>query len=125
MSDTLSKTAASPSAAPPPDARRTLAIARLRDLALVPAIVAVAIVGYIIDPAITHGLGLHVLPPAFAIPVVLLVGVLVGAFNGLLIVRFGLNGFIVTLGALKEMVAPGLLAGAGATASTLLPRAGR
>lgn len=164
MSDTLSKTAA-PTSAPPPDARRSLALARLRDLALVPAIVAVAIVGYlvnpvflqsdniinvlqsmseisvlvlaqtmvlitgkmdlslestfglapgiaawlVIDPAVTHGLGVHVLPPALAVPVVLLVGVLVGAFNGLLIVRFGLNGFIVTLGML--IVLRGLLTG--------------
>ena len=164
MSDTLSKTDASP-AAQPPDRRRALAIARLRDLALVPAIIAVAIVGYfvnpvflqsdnvinvlqsmseisivvlaqtivlitgkmdlslestfglapgiaawlIVDPAVTHGLGVHVLPPALAIPVVLLVGVLVGAFNGLLIVRFGLNGFIVTLGML--IVLRGLLTG--------------
>ncbi len=165
MSDTLSKTASSPSAAAPPNPRRTLAIARLRDLALVPAIIAVAIAGYIvnpvflqsdniinvlqsmseisivvlaqtmvlitgkmdlslestfglapgiaawliIDPAVTHGLGVHVLPPALAIPVVLLVGALVGGFNGLLIVRFGLNGFIVTLGML--IVLRGLLTG--------------
>ena len=165
MSDTLSETAASTAASPPPDARRSLAFARLRDLALVPAIIAVAVVGYlvnpvflqsdnivnvlqsmseisvlvlaqtmvlitgkmdlslestfglapgiaawlIIDPAVTHGLGVHVLPPALAIPVVLLVGVLVGAFNGLLIVRFGLNGFIVTLGML--IVLRGLLTG--------------
>ena len=40
---------------------------------------------------------------------VLLVGALVGAFNGLLIVRFGLNGFIVTLGML--IVLRGLLTG--------------
>lgn len=164
MSDTLSK-AAAPTSAPPPDVRRNLALARLRDLALVPAIVAVAIVGYlvnpvflqsdniinvlqsmseisvlvlaqtmvlitgkmdlslestfglapgiaawlVIDPAVTHGLGVHVLPPALAVPVALLVGVLVGAFNGLLIVRFGLNGFIVTLGML--IVLRGLLTG--------------
>jgi simple sugar transport system permease protein len=164
MSDTLSTTT-SPSAAAPPRPRRTLVIARLRDLALVPAIIAVAIVGYIvnpvflqsdnvinvlqsmseiaivvlaqtmvlitgkmdlslestfglapglaawliIDPAVTHGLGVHVLPPALAIPVVLLVGALVGGFNGLLIVRFGLNGFIVTLGML--IVLRGLLTG--------------
>ncbi|MEV4141481.1 ABC transporter permease [Dactylosporangium sp. NPDC049742] len=161
MTDTLPETAVSA----PSEVRRSLAFARLRDLALVPAIVAVAVVGYIvnpvflrsdnivnvlqsmseisvlvlaqtmvlitgkmdlslestfglapgiaawliIDPAVTHGLGVHVLPPALAIPVVLLVGVLVGAFNGLLIVRFGLNGFIVTLGML--IVLRGLLTG--------------
>jgi simple sugar transport system permease protein len=145
--------------------RRGPLVARLRDLALVPAIVAVAIVGFIVnpvflssdnivnvlqsmseisivvlaetvvlitgkmdlslestfglapglaawlivDPAVTHGLGVHALPPGFAVPVVLLVGALVGAFNGLLIVRFGLNGFVVTLGML--IVLRGLLTG--------------
>ncbi|MFF5225146.1 ABC transporter permease [Dactylosporangium sp. NPDC000521] len=161
MTDTLSETAVSS----PSEVRRSLAFARLRDLALVPAIVAVAVVGYlvnpvflqsdnivnvlqsmseisvlvlaqtmvlitgkmdlslestfglapgiaawlVVDPAVTHGLGVHALPPALAVPVVLLVGVLVGAFNGLLIVRFGLNGFIVTLGML--IVLRGLLTG--------------
>src|SRR5690349_16235936 len=161
MSDTLSAGAAAPLL----PRRRPPAIARLRDLALVPAIIAVAIVGFIvnpvflssdnivnvlqsmseisivvlaetivlitgkmdlslestfglapgiaawlvIDPAVTHGLGVHVLPPALAVPVVLLVGALIGAFNGLLIVRFGLNGFIVTLGML--IVLRGLLTG--------------
>ena len=63
----------------------------------------------IVDPALTRGLGLDLLPDAWAVPVVLLVGALVGAFNGLLIVRFGLNGFIVTLGML--IVLRGLLTG--------------
>src|SRR3954451_8346641 len=167
MSDTLSTTTATPPAAPPPASshRRTLALARLRDLALVPAIIAVAIVGFIVnpvflqgdniinvlqsmseisiivlaetvvliagkmdlslestfglapgiaawlivDPAVTHGLGLHVLPSALAVPAVLLVGALIGMFNAVLIVRFGLNGFIVTLGML--IVLRGLLTG--------------
>jgi simple sugar transport system permease protein len=165
MSDTLSSTTAPPEAPPPPAARRTLALARMRDLALVPAIIAVAIVGFIVspvflqpdniinvlqsmseiaivvlaetlvliagkmdlslestfglapgvaawlivDPAVTHGLGVHAVPGALAIPLVLLVGALIGAFNGLLIVRFGLNGFIVTLGML--IVLRGLLTG--------------
>lgn len=170
MSETLS-TATPPSATPPsppsrsPSSSRTLAVARLRDLALVPAIIAVAIVGsivnpvflssdniinvlqsmseiailvlaqtivlitgkmdlslestfglapgiaawLIVDPALTRGLGLGVLPEAWAVPVALLVGALIGAFNGLLIVRFGLNGFIVTLGML--IVLRGLLTG--------------
>src|SRR3954453_13037363 len=125
--------------------RRSLAIARLRDLALIAAIIAIAIVGQIVnpvflhpdnvlnvlqtmseisilvlaetliliagkmdlslestfglapgvaawlvvDPAVTHGLGLHALPSGWAIPLVLIVGALIGAFNGLLIVRFG------------------------------------
>jgi simple sugar transport system permease protein len=143
--------------------RHALVIARLRDLALIPAIIAIAIVGQIVNPVflhsdniinvlqtmaeiailvlaqtlvliagkmdlslestfglapgiaawltvapgVTHGLGL--LPGAWAIPVTLAVGALVGAFNGLLIVRFGLNGFIVTLGML--IVIRGLLTG--------------
>ncbi|GGM24602.1 sugar ABC transporter permease [Micromonospora sonchi] len=167
MSETLSTTARPPAAppSPPGTSSRSLAIARLRDLALVPAIIAVAIVGsivnpvflsadniinvlqsmseiaivvlaqtivlitgkmdlslestfglapgiaawLIVDPALTRGLGLDLLPDAWAVPVVLLVGALVGAFNGLLIVRFGLNGFIVTLGML--IVLRGLLTG--------------
>jgi len=165
MSDTLSSTSAPAEASAHPATRRTLALARLRDLALVPAIIAVAIVGFIVspvflqadniinvlqsmseiaivvlaetlvlitgkmdlslestfglapglaawlivDPAVTHGLGVHALPGALAIPLVLLAGALIGAFNGLLIVRFGLNGFIVTLGML--IVLRGLLTG--------------
>ncbi|MFF3855532.1 ABC transporter permease [Micromonospora sp. NPDC002575] len=168
MSDTLS-TAKASSPAPPPSRpsspSRSLVVARLRDLALVPAIIAVAIVGsivnpvflssdniinvlqsmseiailvlaqtvvlitgkmdlslestfglapgiaawLIVDPALTRGLGLGVLPEGWAVPVVLLVGALVGAFNGLLIVRFGLNGFVVTLGML--IILRGLLTG--------------
>lgn len=167
MSETVSTAAPAPTTPPGPPApsSRSLALARLRDLALVPAIVAVAIVGWIVspvflstdniinvlqsmseiaivvlaqtivliagkmdlslestfglapgiaawltvDPALTRGLGLDLLPGAWAVPVVLLVGALVGAFNGLLIVRFGLNGFIVTLGML--IVLRGLLTG--------------
>jgi simple sugar transport system permease protein len=54
-----------------------------------------------------HGLGL--LPGAWAIPVTLAVGALVGVVNALLIIRFGLNGFIVTLGML--IVLRGILTG--------------
>ncbi|GIJ49662.1 sugar ABC transporter permease [Virgisporangium aliadipatigenens] len=165
MSDTLSTGTAPASVTPSPAARRAPAIARLRDFALVPAIVAVAIVGFIVnpvflsgdnlinvlqsmseisivvlaetivlitgkmdlslestfglapglaawlivDPAVTHGLGLHAVPQVWAVPLVLLTGAAVGAFNGLLIVRFKLNGFIVTLGIL--IVLRGLLTG--------------
>ena len=143
--------------------RRTLVTARLRDVALVPAIVAIAVVGYLVDPVflsssnlvtilqtmseigvlvlaetlvlvtgrmdlslestfglapgvaawlivptgVTHGLGL--LPGWTGVPVTLLVGALVGAVNGLLIVRFKLHGFVVTLGML--IVLRGLLTG--------------
>ncbi|MDH2430772.1 ABC transporter permease [Sphaerisporangium sp. TRM90804] len=156
-----------PQGSPPPqDARRRragLRLARLRDLALVPAVVVIAIVGQIVNPIFLqgdnvinilqtmseisllvlaqtlvlvsgrmdlslestfglapgvaawmtvaagagHGLGL--LPGMWAIPVTLAVGVLAGVVNALFIVRFGLNGFIVTLGML--IVLRGLLTG--------------
>jgi simple sugar transport system permease protein len=54
-----------------------------------------------------HGLGL--LSGGWAIPVTLAVGALVGVINSLLIIRFGLNGFIVTLGML--IVLRGILTG--------------
>jgi simple sugar transport system permease protein len=165
MSDTLPPRTGTPAVPRSPDRRRAPALARLRDVALVPAILVVAVVGWIVspvflssdnlinvlqsmseiaivvlaetivlitgkmdlslestfglapgiaawlivDPAITHGLGLHALPAGLAVPIVLAVGALVGAFNGLLIVRFGLNGFVVTLGML--IVLRGLLTG--------------
>ncbi len=140
-----------------------LRIARLRDLALVPAIVLIGIVGQIVSPVflttdnvlnvlqtmsevgllvlaqtlvllvgkmdlslestfglapgvaawmiaptgVAHGLGL--LSNAWAIPIVLLVGALIGLVNAFLIVRFRLNGFIVTLGMLITL--RGLLTG--------------
>jgi len=58
---------------------------------------------------VTGGQGLGLLSGGWAIPVTLLVGVLIGALNAVLIVRFGLNGFIVTLGML--IVLRGLLTG--------------
>src|SRR3954451_1857276 len=150
----------SATAAPVPGARR-LALARLRDLALLPGILAIAVVGQLVNPVFLqydnvlnilqtmseiallvlaqtlvlvvgkmdlslestfglapgvaawltigggHSLGL--LPSWAAVPVVLVVGVLVGALNALLIVRFGLSGFVVTLGML--IVLRGLLTG--------------
>lgn len=151
---TLSPAADTDDSPPAGGARRSLAIARLRDLALIPAIIVIAIVGQIVNPVflhtdnlinvlqtmseiailvlaetlvliagkmdlslestfglapgvaawlvvqpgVTHGLGL--VPGAWAVPLTLVVGALIGAFNGLLIVRFKLNGFIVTLGML-------------------------
>ncbi|MEU4411449.1 ABC transporter permease [Streptosporangium sp. NPDC023963] len=143
--------------------RPRVRLARLRDLALVPAIIAIAVVGQIVHPiflqpdnlinilqtmsemsllvmaqtivlvagkmdlslestfglapgvaawltvAVGSGAGLGLLPGAWAIPVTLAVGVLIGVINALLIVRFGLNGFIVTLGML--IVLRGLLTG--------------
>jgi simple sugar transport system permease protein len=138
-------------------------IARLRDFALVPAIILIGIVGQIVSPVflhsdnllnvlqqmsevgllvlaqtlvllvgkmdlslestfglapgiaawiiapagVAHGLGL--LSNVWAIPIVLLVGAAIGLINALLIVRFGLNGFIVTLGMLITL--RGLLTG--------------
>ncbi len=140
-----------------------LRIARLRDLALVPAILGMMVVGWIVSPAflhwtnlqnvlqqqsevsllvlaealvllcgrmdlslestfglapgiaawlvlapgVAHGLGL--LPGGWSVPVTLAVGVLIGVVNALFIIRFGLNGFIVTLGML--IVLRGLLTG--------------
>ena len=142
---------------------RRVMLARLRDLALVPAVIAIAVVGYLVNPVflnsdnvinilqtmseigllvlaqtlvlvagkmdlslestfglapgvaawlivptgVTHGLGL--LPGWIGPLVTLLVGALVGIANGALIVRFGLNGFVVTLGML--IVLRGLLTG--------------
>ncbi|GII81686.1 sugar ABC transporter permease [Sphaerisporangium rufum] len=55
-------------------------------------------VGLVI-PATADGLGAE-LPVWTAIPLCLLTGGLIGAFNGMLIVRFRLSAFIVTLGML-------------------------
>ncbi|MEU4366581.1 ABC transporter permease [Micromonospora chersina] len=152
-------------AAGPPPGRRVgkLAIARLRDLALVPAIALIAIVGQIINSvflqpdnliniaqtmseiallvlaqtivlvagkmdlslestfglapgvaawltvAVGAGHGTGLLSGAWSIPITLLVGALIGIANAALIVRFGLHGFIVTLGML--IVLRGLLTG--------------
>ncbi|WP_181806712.1 ABC transporter permease [Streptomyces shenzhenensis] len=168
MSEKTLADAPAPDAAQPGRGPRVLLggripLARLRDLALVPAIVIIAIVGQIVNPVFLqpdnlinvlqtmsemallvlaqtmilivkkmdlslestmglapgvaawlvvpagagHGLGL--LPGAWAVPVTLTVGVLVGLLNSLLIIRFGLNGFIVTLGML--IVLRGVLTG--------------
>jgi len=141
----------------------SLKLARLRDLALIPAILAIAVVGYLVNPVflhsdnlinvlqqqseisllvlaqalvliagrmdlslestfglapgvaawlvlapgMTHGLG--ILPAGLAVPATLAVGIVIGFVNGLLIVKFQLNGFIVTLGML--IVLRGLLTG--------------
>jgi simple sugar transport system permease protein len=138
-------------------------LARLRDFALIPAIIVIAVVGQIVNPiflqgdnlinilqtmseisllvlaqtivlvagkmdlslestfglapgvaawltvAAGSGAGLGLVPGAWSIPITLAVGALIGMINALLIVRFGLNGFIVTLGML--IVLRGLLTG--------------
>jgi ribose/xylose/arabinose/galactoside ABC-type transport system permease subunit len=122
-------------------------VARLRDFALVPVIIALLAVGAVVDPsfrtpqnllnvlqqqtelallvlaealiliagrfdlslestvALAPALGLLVpvalgLGSGWSIPVCLLAGAVVGAFNGLLIVVFRLSAFVVTLGML-------------------------
>jgi ABC-type xylose transport system permease subunit len=133
---------------------RAVQLARFRDLALVPAIIVLVIVGAVIPPvflsrdnitnvlqqqtelsllvlaeaiiliagkfdlslestvglapalsiglvipAASNGLGTN-WPQWTAIPICLLIGALVGAFNGMLILKFKLSAFIVTLGML-------------------------
>jgi ribose/xylose/arabinose/galactoside ABC-type transport system permease subunit len=134
--------------------RRVPRLGRMRDLALVPAILVLILVGALIDPvflstanivnvlqqqtelsllvlaeaiiliggkfdlslestvglapalavalvipAASHGLGVE-WASWLAIPICLVVGLLIGAFNGVLILRLGLSAFIVTLGML-------------------------
>jgi simple sugar transport system permease protein len=55
------------------------------------------VAAWLMVPVATYGLGLK-LNPLLAIIVLLAVGAAVGVFNGLLIVKARLNGFIVTLG---------------------------
>src|SRR5688572_16981454 len=152
MSDTSTAPSSADPGTPGPATRapRRFALARLRDFALVPGIIAIAVVGQSVSPVflqydniinilqtmseiallvlaqtmvlivgkmdlslestfglapgvaawltITGGHSLGMLPSWAGLPVVLLVGVLVGALNALLIVRFGLSGFVVTLG---------------------------
>jgi simple sugar transport system permease protein len=168
MSETATAPVAQPGASegpagPAPTPRNRIAFARLRDLVLVPAIVAILIVGQVVNPvfltrdnlinvlqtmselallvlaqtivlvagkmdlslestfglapgvaawmtvAVGAGHGLGILPGGWAVPITLVVGALIGVANSLLIVRFGLNGFIVTLGML--IVLRGLLTG--------------
>ncbi|WP_433066071.1 ABC transporter permease [Dactylosporangium sp. CS-033363] len=137
--------------------RPLLKFARLRDLALVPAIAVLLVVGAVIDPvflshsnlvnvlqqvtelslvvlaetliliggrfdlslestvglapalgvalvipAASHGIGTE-WSTALAVPICLLVGAAIGAVNGVLILRFGLSAFIVTLGMLTTV----------------------
>lgn len=155
MSET---TSLAPPVAPPPVRPQggRIALAKLRDLALIPAIVVICVLGQLVNPVFlrydnlinvlqtmseiallvlaqtivlvvgkmdlslesTFGLAPGIaayltvdgmLSGGWAIPVTLLVGVVIGVVNAVLIVRFGLNGFIVTLGML--IVLRGLLTG--------------
>jgi simple sugar transport system permease protein len=141
--------------APPRQRSQVLRIARLRDLALIPAVILIGAVGVYVSPIFLtsrnlsnilqqqseislvvlgeamiliagrldlslestvglapgvacwlilpkspyHGEGL-LLAGGWGIPITLAVGLLIGVLNGLLIVRFKLHGFIVTLGML-------------------------
>ncbi|MFJ9250989.1 ABC transporter permease [Streptomyces sp. NPDC101776] len=163
LADTATTDAAVPNGKQPRMLGGRIPLARLRDLALVPAIVVIAIVGQIVNPVFLqpdnlmnvlqtmsemallvlaqtmilivkkmdlslestmglapgvaawlvvpagagHGLGL--LPGGWAVPITLAMGVLIGLVNAVLIIRFGLNGFIVTLGML--IVLRGILTG--------------
>jgi simple sugar transport system permease protein len=153
-----------PPVVPAPAASRKsggIALAKLRDVALIPAIVVICVLGQLVNPVflrydniinvlqtmseiallvlaqtivlivgkmdlslestfglapgiaayltVTGGQGLGLLPGMWAVPATLAVGLAVGAVNAVLIVRFGLNGFIVTLGML--IVLRGLLTG--------------
>jgi ribose/xylose/arabinose/galactoside ABC-type transport system permease subunit len=137
-----------------PSRRTPIRLARFRDLALVPAIIVLMVVGALISPTFltvgnltdvlqqqsalgllvlaealilitgkfdlslestigfapvlaialvmptsAHGLGTE-WPQWMAIPLCLVIGALIGAFNGLLILKFQLSAFIVTLGML-------------------------
>jgi simple sugar transport system permease protein len=167
MTDGVSETTTGdvPISLPQTSTTRRIRIARLRDFALVPAVIAVAVVGYAVNPVFLHkgnlililqtmsevgvlvlaealiliagrmdlslestfglapglaawlllpgapasiGLGSH-LPSWTGIPLTLAAGAVIGAINGLLIVKYRLNGFIVTLGML--IVLRGLLTG--------------
>lgn len=163
MPETVATGDTARTAVPAVAAERRIAFARLRDLALIPPIIVIAIVGQLVNsvflqtdnlvnvlqtmseiavlvlaetmvlivkkmdlslestmglaPGVAawltvptgagHGLGL--LPGGWAVPVTLAVGLAVGAVNALFIIRFGLNGFIVTLGML--IVLRGILTG--------------
>jgi simple sugar transport system permease protein len=142
---------------------KSVSLARLRDLTLIPPIIVIIVIGAIVSPSFltrgnltdvlvsmswigllvlaealvlltgkmdlslesTVGLapgvaawltlpkginhGLDLVPGAWAVPIALAVGVLIGVVNGVLIVGFGLNAFIVTLGMLITL--RGLLTG--------------
>ncbi|MET9452991.1 ABC transporter permease [Streptomyces cinerochromogenes] len=71
--------------------------------------IAPAVGALLVLPAARSGWGTEV-PAPVALLAVLVAGATVGAFNGILVVRFGLNAFIVTLAML--IVLRGLLVGA-------------
>ncbi|NUT93957.1 MAG: ABC transporter permease [Saccharothrix sp.] len=78
-------------------------IAGKMDLSLESTIgIAPALAIALVIPAASNGLGIE-LPAWTAIPVCLLVGALIGAFNGFLILKLGLSGFMVTLGMLTML----------------------
>jgi len=163
MTETTKAEAATVPPAPARGGRNQLSLARFRDLALVPPIILILIIGSFVSshfftwtnlsdvlvsmswigllvlaetlvlltgkmdlslestaglaPGIAAWLtlpggvhhGIHVLPGGLAVPVTLIVGVLIGVINAVLVVKLGLNAFIVTLGMLITL--RGLLTG--------------
>ncbi|MEV8623672.1 ABC transporter permease [Streptomyces sp. NPDC051079] len=145
-----------PTATVPEPSGRRLALARFRDLSLVPVLLVLGVIGFIVSPAFLtsdnllgvgqqatelsllvlaqaliliigrmdlslestiglapvvavwlvlpdHGArftGLGLFPEWMSVPLCLLVGAIIGAINGFLILKLRLNGFIVTLGGL-------------------------
>ncbi|MFC6704179.1 ABC transporter permease [Flexivirga alba] len=163
MTETTKVEAATTPPAPAAGGRNQLSLARFRDLALVPPIILILIVGTFVSshfftwnnlsdvlvsmswigllvlaetlvlltgkmdlslestaglaPGVAAWLtlpggvhhGIHVLSSGWAVPIALVVGVLIGVVNAVLVVKLGLNAFIVTLGMLITL--RGLLTG--------------
>src|ERR1700727_996393 len=117
-------TAPAPAAQQSLVAQRTssIALARLRDLALLPALAVLIVIGAVISPVfLTSGnintiltssavLALVVLAEAIGIVTVLVIGGLVGFINGFMVVKLRLSAFIVTLAML--IILRGMLVGA-------------
>jgi len=88
----------------------------------------VGLTGMVAGALLTHGIPLHFLeltiyPSALAVVgLALLVGVLVGAINGLLVTRFSVAPFIATLGTLYIARGAALLLSAGETFPNLVGR---
>src|SRR6266536_113975 len=113
----------------PATPRKASRLPRLRELALLPALVVLLIIGAIVNDSFlttsnlisilgaSAALAMLVLPSGFGtewpaaagIAVILVIGAIIGTFNGFLIVKLKLNAFIVTLAML--IVLRGLLVG--------------
>lgn len=78
------------------------------------------IAAWVVVPAASGGLGLG-LPPALGLIILFAVGAVIGAVNGLLVVRLGLNAFIATLAMLILLRGATLGVANGRTLSNLPP----